>query len=51
MNRINCEVKENAFYYWQQENSLSTKTISILFLDIDAVPEPALAQYGSVTLC
>lgn len=51
INRINREFKENPFYYRQQENSLSTETISILFLDIDAVPEPALAQCGSVTLC
>lgn len=51
MNRINLEVKENPFYYWEQENSLSTETISILFLDIDAVTEPGFAQCDSVTLC
>lgn len=51
MNRVNLEVKKNPFYYWQQENSLSTETISILFLCIDAVIEPAFAQCDSVTLC
>lgn len=50
MNRVSLEVKKILFCYWQQEDALSTETISVLFLCIDAVIEPAFAQCDCYTL-